>query len=155
MRANPILDHCKLVAIELILATIASEATTTEVTSPITVKLGATPYVGVFTCNGWETTPLASLVQSKGFSLEPLETPCNGTIIGLKINIPKILTMVTDESERESFISLAKHICINRQSELTPALAYATEIDPAYTPTKGDFCKTCTFKRRCHFYRLG
>lgn len=148
MIVNSKLSNCHLVGIELKVV----DSTTNNET---VVTLHSTPITGVFHSRDWETNGLAPIVQNKGFVMKALSEPIDGGYVGLEINIPSILATLTDEADKASFISLARHICIDRQIALTPALAYATEIDPAYTPTKCEICKSCQFKRRCHFYRQG
>ena len=142
-----ILDNAKLLAIEVTLKT----TNTNEIHS---VTLTYNEHIGIFSNMDWENNGLASIVIQKGFNMKPLEIPINGSIIGLEINIVQLIKDLPEGTDTKSFTDLAKHICINHQIELTPALAFATGFAlDNYTPIKGDVCKTCKFKRKCYWYK--
>lgn len=147
-KITPVLNGTTLTAIELAF----SNSDTPE--TPESVTITATNLAGVFTNPDWENTPLAMLVQTGAFSIQPLTQRTNGTVVGLHLNVKNFVDCLPATEDPTPYLDIDRHVCITRQATMTPALQYAQGIDlKSYTPAKCGLCKSCTHKRRCYFYK--
>lgn len=114
-------------------------------------ELNVTSDAGVYATASINSSAMVKALTDELFIVTFLKQPCNGSHLGVVVNMKKILECENFFPKSE-MVCWSKYICISKQAEDLAVLRYAKEINvDAFIPEPNNKCRSCAHKKYCYY----